>query len=285
MGWNFTNDPERYAEWVHPLLTRRPAANTVALTVLDSLRSGHRYGPAEPVLGWYTEDGAVTGAVSTTPPFGLLLSELPASSEAELAAQLRARQVPVPSVNGTVGTVERFVAAWLPAGSPGGSPATELIMRQRLYSLTELRPPDPAPDGSPRVATVAELELVVDWLTAFQQEVEPWVPPPAGSAYQRRIDLGLLWFWLDGAGQPVSVAGRNVTIAGTCRVGPVYTPPAARKQGYGAAATAACTRDALDRGAEHVVLFTDLANPTSNGIYQRLGYQPVQDRVIVRLPD
>jgi predicted GNAT family acetyltransferase len=45
--------------------------------------------------------------------------------------------------------------------------------------------------------------------------------------------------------------------------------------------TAAVTRAALDAGAEHVVLFTDLANPTSNGVYQRLGYRPVSDRLMV----
>ena len=29
-----------------------------------------------------------------------------------------------------------------------------------------------------------------------------------------------------------------------------------------------------------MVLYTDLANPTSNALYQRLGYRPVEDRVI-----
>jgi hypothetical protein len=38
---------------------------------------------------------------------------------------------------------------------------------------------------------------------------------------------------------------------------------------------------ALDDGATAVVLFTDLANPTSNSLYQRLGYRPVEDRVSV----
>jgi hypothetical protein len=38
---------------------------------------------------------------------------------------------------------------------------------------------------------------------------------------------------------------------------------------------------ALDTGAVDVVLFTDLANPTSNALYQRLGYRPVEDRAVV----
>ena len=78
------------------------------------------------------------------------------------------------------------------------------------------------------------------------------------------------------------MAARNITVAGVSRIGPVYTPPAFRRHGYGAAATAACTQDALERGARQVVLFTDQANPTSNGIYQRIGYRALDDRLILR---
>jgi predicted GNAT family acetyltransferase len=65
------------------------------------------------------------------------------------------------------------------------------------------------------------------------------------------------------------------------RLGPVYTPPEHRGRGYGAAVTAAVSHAALDAGASYVVLFTDLANPTSNALYRRLGYQPVEDRVVL----
>ena len=45
--------------------------------------------------------------------------------------------------------------------------------------------------------------------------------------------------------------------------------------------TSAVSRAALDAGAEDVVLFTDLANPTSNALYQRLGYRPIEDRTVM----
>jgi predicted GNAT family acetyltransferase len=64
------------------------------------------------------------------------------------------------------------------------------------------------------------------------------------------------------------------------RVGPVYTPPELRGRGYAGAATAAASQAALDVGVREVVLYTDLANPTSNALYQRLGYRPVEDRVV-----
>jgi predicted GNAT family acetyltransferase len=80
----------------------------------------------------------------------------------------------------------------------------------------------------------------------------------------------------------VSLAGRNRAAAGQARIGPVYTPPDLRGRGFGAAATAAVTQAALDDGAEGAVLFTDLANPTSNTLYQRLGYRPISDWAVLR---
>ncbi len=64
------------------------------------------------------------------------------------------------------------------------------------------------------------------------------------------------------------------------RVGPVYTPPELRGRGYAGAATAAVSQAALGAAVREVVLYTDLANPTSNALYERLGYRPVEDRVI-----
>ena len=69
-------------------------------------------------------------------------------------------------------------------------------------------------------------------------------------------------------------------VAGVCRVSTVYTPPDRRQRGYGGAVTAAVSQQALEAGAAEVVLYTDLANPTSNALYQRLGYQPLEDRAV-----
>lgn len=66
-------------------------------------------------------------------------------------------------------------------------------------------------------------------------------------------------------------------IAGQVRIAPVYTPSHLRGHGYASAVTAAVTQAALNIGADNVLLFTDLANPTSNALYQRLGYRPVAD--------
>ena len=55
-------------------------------------------------------------------------------------------------------------------------------------------------------------------------------------------------------------------------MGPVYTPMEYRRHGYATAVASAVTETALRSGAEHVMLDTDLANPTANSIYQAIGY-------------
>jgi RimJ/RimL family protein N-acetyltransferase len=281
MTWSFTADPERYAEQALGLLSARPDANTVALTVLETVRAGQRYSDAEPLFGWFCAGGAVTGAISITPPYGVLLGELPPGSEAALVTGLRERGAGVPDVIGTADAANRFAAAW----TAGAGLDTELAMRQRLYTLDEVRPPTPLPAGEARVAAPADLELVMDWVRQFHQEAEASAATPQPEMYRHRIELGLLWLWQDAHGQPVSMAGRNIMVAGVSRIGPVYTPPRFRQHGYGAAVTAACTQDALDRGAQQVVLFTDEANPTSNAIYQRIGFRALDDRLILRFVD
>lgn len=59
------------------------------------------------------------------------------------------------------------------------------------------------------------------------------------------------------------------------RINLVYTPPKYRKKGYATSCIAALSQTLLDAGHKYCFLFTDLANPTSNHIYQTIGYQPV----------
>ena len=148
----------------------------------------------------------------------------------------------------------------------------------RLYRLAELTPPDPAPPGRARLATAADRDRLTAWYAAFEEEVgEPSNDP--GRAIDDRMGYDGLMVWeVDGV--PVSMAGRTRPAAGMLRVGPVFTPADLRGRGYAGAVTAAVSRAAQDL-VDEVLLFTDMANPTSNAIYQRLGYRPVADRLVI----
>jgi hypothetical protein len=277
--WHVTNDVEAYAEHAWDVLAGDPEASTVALTIIEALRSGFTFSDdIPPTFGWFElADGSVTGAFSITPPWPLLLAVVPEESTDGLVIALREHEVPVHEAHGAVTVATRFGEAW----TAGSGLLAEEVMCQRLYRLGELRVPAATP-GRARVATESDLGLVVGWSAAFNDEAGGLHHDDHEKYARATIDAGTMMLWeVDGV-SPVSMAGRRAAAAGVARVGPVYTPPEERRRGYGAAVTAGVTQAALDAGAESVVLFTDLANPISNSIYQAIGYLPVSDRLVVR---
>jgi predicted GNAT family acetyltransferase len=280
MPWRFTDEPAEYAERVWDLLAADPALHTVPLTVAAAARSGFRWSDDPMLFGWYEDGGDVRGAVSLTPPHELLLGVVPDDVVDDLVAGLREQRAALPGVNGEAAVADRFVAAWT-ADTPLRH---EITLRLRLYRLEALRPPEPSPEGSARAATRDDLEVAVRWLRWFEEETGV-TPTNVEAGARERLDDDRLWLWENEAGEPVSLAARTATAATVSRVAPVYTPPEHRRRGYGAAVTAAITAAALAHDAEHVVLFTDVDNPTTNAIYQQIGFRPVGDRCSVRFSD
>ncbi len=147
-------------------------------------------------------------------------------------------------------------------------------LNQRLYRLDDLTPPT-AVAGTAAAATAADRELLEAWSAAFIVDAHSHTRQEPEAAAERMLTAGTAWLWLV-EGTPVSLARRQPTNAGSARIGPVYTPPEQRGHGYASAVTAQATAEVLAEGSIPV-LFTDLANPISNAIYQRLGYRPVDD--------
>lgn len=262
------------------LLTADPVLNTVAVTVAGQLRRGQRFGEAEPILltahNTTDSDGDLVGAAMCTPPFPLVVTALPVRALPAVVDHLVGAGAVPNGATGLLPQVEAFTAAW--SARTGADVATR--MRQRLYRLGTLRPPANVP-GEPSLITEADVELVTDWRGAFMAETGLGRRGPQSRADQvrftrdRLVGHGQFLWWVDGT--PVAFAGVNGPVSGMSRVGSVYTPPELRGHGYASAVTAATSQWAQDQGAEHVLLYTDLANPVSNSIYQRIGYEPVAD--------
>jgi predicted GNAT family acetyltransferase len=275
--WTLTGDFEAYAERTEALLTSSPAEHTVSLTVIETVRAGRRWSDEPMLFGWYEEAGEVRGAVFRTPPFEWLLAVVPEEATADLVAVLRSANADVPGVNGDVAGVDRFAAAWTAAT---GQRAT-ITLALDLYELGTLRHPDPPPAGRARPAEEADLDVAIRFYTGFQDEV----PTPSTEVLplvRERMDDRRLWLWEHGAGVVASLAARTAAVAGVSRIAPVYTPPEHRRHGYATAVTAACTADALARDAERVVLYTDVADPSANAMYQRIGFRPIGGRRVVQ---
>jgi RimJ/RimL family protein N-acetyltransferase len=274
MGWNITGDLDAYVAEAGDFLRADPVENTVPLGVVETLRaSGVDAFGEGPLFGWWRSDAGVRGALLQTGTFPLLLSAMPDHAAATLADELADRGVGLGGITGHPTAARAFADVW----EKRTETIAEVHMRQRLFRLGRLEPPEPRPDGTPRVATAADHALVRDWFTAFENEASGGGPANA-TLIDDRLGYGGVLLW-EAEGRPVALAGRTRVVAGMARIGPVYTPPEHRRRGYGAAVTAALSQATLDAGASHVVLFTDLANPTSNGVYRRIGFRPVSDRL------
>jgi GNAT superfamily N-acetyltransferase len=274
MTWALTEDLAEYIATAGEFLRSRPVQHTIQLTVVESLRARGlaTFGQPAPLFGWWRAPGGeIAAALLHTPPYPVLLTPLPEEAVQPLAKALLARGRPLPGVNAEQATAAAFAAAW--SALTGGS-ARE-ARRSRLFRLGELTPPAPLPPGTPRVAAAADHALLESWLVAFGEEINDAQRDPAEVIADRVSYAGLTLWEVDGTA--VSLAGQNRPAAGVVRVGPVYTPREHRQRGYGGAVTTAVCRAALGAGAAEVVLFTDLANPTSNALYQRLGFLAVDD--------
>jgi len=93
---------------------------------------------------------------------------------------------------------------------------------------------------------------------------------------KKSIRLKRTFFWVvDDEVVSITIAVRP-QIKGICISG-VYTPPQFRRRGYARALVSEVSKEMLIRGYALTNLFTDLSNPTSNKIYQEIGYYPVCD--------
>lgn len=152
--------------------------------------------------------------------------------------------------------------------------------RTHLYRLGTLTPPQPHPEGRGRLTGGTDREHVVRWCREFCVDVGEQSSIDlidAGSWDHSRFGDRHFTFWETPDGTPVSMAAATSVIGGMVRIDPVYTPAHLRGRGYAGAVTVEVSRAALAAGATDVVLFTDPDNPTSNAIYQRIGYVQVAD--------
>jgi RimJ/RimL family protein N-acetyltransferase len=275
MAWVMTDSIEEYDDAAGDFLRSRPVENTVLITVVELLRARGiaAYGDGPAVLGWWRSAGCVAGAFVHTPPFPMLLSLMPDQAITALAKSLAADGRRLPGVTARREDAEAFAAGWRAQTGCG----VEIWERRRLYRLNDLRVPDTP--GRARLAVPADRTLLLDWYADAEQEIRVR-PGDHEAAVDDRIGYGGLTFW-EVEGEPVALAGHTRMVGGMIRIAPVYTPPDRRRHGYGAAAAAAVSRAALDGGAEEIVLFTDLANPASNAMYQRIGYQPLDDYLVI----
>jgi hypothetical protein len=221
------------------------------------------------------DDGRVVGVTMRTPPHNLIVSEV--DDEAAIPLLLEDARAVFDTLPGVVGPkVPAGLLAEQWGEATGVQPRVEI--EQRCFRADSVEAPTNVP-GAMRDYERSDRELAARWMQAFVDEALHGPEPESAEAFVDRRDEdpdGGLVLWEDG-GETVSLAGFGGLTPNGIRIGPVYTPPELRGRGYASALTAALTQRLLDRGRRFCFLFTDLSNPTSNSIYQRIGYRPVGD--------
>ena len=200
---------------------------------------------------------------------GLLAGPQPPDAQAAL---------PVPGVIAEKALAERFARIFAAASGTG----YRVTMDQRIYELTKVNP-DIRIIGKIRKAREQDLAFLPYWIEAFMTR-SPDAPAPVQpdiGLYSRYVTNGKL-FVLEYEGTPVSIAGINRELPNVCAVASVYTPPYFRNKGFATSCVAQLSQRMLDKGFSKCSLYTNLANPTSNSIYQKIGYTPICDSLEIK---
>lgn len=252
-------------------LLQHQAEHNLLLGILHSLLHYPERYPEPAYLAIVEAQTNILAVAVRTPPYKLVLSQVQDLAALQLIAQdLYEQKQVLPGASGLVAAVEAFLQRWQPLTGQ----AYQLAMEMRIHQLTAVQPIVPT-QGFLRTATASDRPLLLNWFTEFAAELSTVV----GEAADRMVDNGLkrqsIYLWEDGV--PVSFACGSQFLPAAARIGPVYIPPEYRRKGYATACVASLSQQLLNQGCHRCFLFTDLANPTSNHIYQTIGYRPVCD--------
>jgi predicted GNAT family acetyltransferase len=273
-------DPAAYYVHVKDFLEAHEAEHCLMLGICTTLMTQPDNGREPPYLAAVQQEDRVIAAALLTPPHNAVLS-LVAPYVRGPAVELLARDLyaaygtALPGAIGPSQVSAAFAEHWHTVTERAYHPS----MKERIYKLEQVAAPSGVP-GRMRPAGEADRELLARWIEEFDAEALAGREIHDGAAWVEDAlaappDLRGLWIWEDG--ESVSMVGYGGRTPNGMRIGPVYTPREHRGHGYASALTAEVSQMLLDGGRRFVFLFTNLANPTANHIYQEIGYKPVCD--------
>ena len=277
-------DVHKFHDDAWPSLCQDEVANNLMLSILAVGAAGNESDGWRDASGWFmatvADDVDVHLVALMTPPRNLILcgtgrgDALPVLVDGLLDAE-----IPVPGVVAEAGLATSFAEAY--TATAGRAPT--VAMPQRIYELTSVNPDVPVV-GTLRLAGEPDLAFLPFWMQGFAIDcgLDEFSQLSLDIDLYRRATLAGTLHVLEADGVPVAMAKEQATTSGVCRVSYVYTPPYLRNHGYASACVAALSQGLLDRDFTACVLYTDLANPVSNSIYQRIGYRPHCDSLEIR---
>lgn len=265
---------ESFIEASLSLLLKNEVLNNLPIGISMGIRDGRSYGDGDPFFATVEVDGRTVAAFLQTPPRYLhvySLAEYEKRAFGLLIDELRRSGVSIPGVIGEEAMGRGFAELWKERF--GGD--WKVKRGLRLFQLDAVTPPESVA-GELRIAGERDEDLLTGWVGAFCEEVgEPQGEEESRKSARFMIERKSVYFWVDGAGVPVScVCNARKIVTGEV-VNMVFTPLKNRGRGYASVAVAELSQRLLDSGAAFCCLFTDVENPTSNKIYQKVGYRVI----------
>ncbi|MGD6843402.1 GNAT family N-acetyltransferase [Bacillus infantis] len=280
MGLSFTvyENPQEFLQKTEGFLLKREAENNLPLGLLyqaadaDSLYEN-------PFFALIEREDETLAVLIMTPPHYLIWSagDIPDDAAAFALRGLLKRNISFPGIVAPKETAHKVEAEWTQLAGAG----SELVMDQRIYILDKVNDL-PYAGGTLALASEKDEELVAGWISAFSRATpENTLSLEEGRKKARQfIAERSVYLWLED-GRPVSMAKKARPTQNGVVVNLVYTPDEERKKGFASACVAALSRELL-KSYKFCSLYTDLANPTSNHIYQEIGYKPAADSVMLK---
>jgi uncharacterized protein len=262
------DDAAAFLEAASPLLLADEARHNLIFGIAGTLRDHPSHFPEHGL--WLAEDALkAVAAALRTPPHNLVLAR--PSDDSALEALAAAIDGELPGVVAAQPEAEAFARVW--SAKAGTTP--RINRAQGVLELERVEPPTPT-SGRMRNAGAGDRPLVLDWWRAFLEEALGESPEPESVArevdHRLEAEDGGVVLWDDG--ETVSLAGFGNPTPNGIRIGPVYTPPERRRRGYASALVAELSERLLNE-RRFCFLYTDLANPTANRIYEQIGYRRV----------
>ena len=274
MGLEQFTDAKAFQQKILPILGENEILHNLILGIASRLVEMPDVHTEPAYMAVVEREGALRLAALMTPPRDLIFAAVGDALEKDvrlIVQDLIDGGWQVPGVHAVEASAAMFARVW---GELTGM-AYEIEMALRLFDLREVTPTRSAA-GHLRLARADDLDLTVAWMKAFDKEImSSEREDTVRILMARRIAAGDAYLW-DDAG-PVSMAVVVRKSAHGAVVGGVYTPPELRGRGYASCCVAGLSQGQLDAGKDYCALFTDLANPTSNHIYQMIGYRPICD--------
>jgi hypothetical protein len=265
-----------FLERVQPFLLSREAEHCLILGLLNGLRAGDQWGAAPPLMALVENRDEVAAVALMTPPHNLILSWTADDSTLDaIARELHAAGTVLPGVNSSADIGPKFALKW----SQLSRCSYRLQKAQRIYQLSRVRD-EVRSAGRLREPVNSDDALMRKWRAAFSVDVEGIDPEQAEKDAALPLSSSRRLFLWEVEGSAVSMAGFTGRTPNGIRVAWVYTPPENRGKGFAGACVAALSQKLLDDGRKFCFLYTDLANPISNQVYQKIGYEAVTDATV-----